>query len=286
MRTSRPAVSVLVARRRLLSLALVPVLGAALGLGLGSSPAHAGDGSEAKPFKVGVTAGPHAQILEAVKKYAETQGFKIQIVEFTDYVQPNAALASGDLDANVFQHKPFLDATVRDRGYKLAVAGDAVLMQFGAYSKKVKHLKDLPNGAKVGIPNDPSNGARGLLLLQDQGLIKLKADKGSAVTVLDIVDNPKKLKIVELEAAQLPRSLDDLDAATVNSNYALPAGLVPSRDAIALENPNTPFARIVIAAREQDKNAPTVQKFVKLYRSEPVKQFINTTFKGAYTASW
>lgn len=286
MRTSRPAVAALATRRRLLSLILVPVLGAALGLGLGSSAAHAGDGGEAKPFKVGVTAGPHAQILEAVKKYAETQGFKIQIVEFTDYVQPNAALASGDLDSNVFQHKPFLDASIRDRGYKLAVAGDAVLMQFGAYSKKVKHLKDLPNGAKVGIPNDPSNGARGLLLLQDQGLIKLKADKGSAVSVLDIVDNPKKLKIVELEAAQLPRSLDDLDAATVNSNYALPAGLVPSRDAIALENPSTPFARIVIAAREQDKNAPAVQKFVKLYRSEPVKQFINATFKGAYTASW
>ncbi|QEL64094.1 D-methionine transport system substrate-binding protein [Oryzomicrobium terrae] len=271
-------------RRSLLSLALVSALGAALPLS--STLAYAGDGSDAKPFKVGVTAGPHAQILEAVKKHAEKEGFKIQIVEFTDYVQPNAALASGDLDANVFQHKPFLDASIRDRGYKLAVAGDAVLMQFGAYSKKVKHLKDLPNGAKVGIPNDPSNGARGLLLLQDQGLIKLKADKGSAVSVLDIVDNPKKLKIVELEAAQLPRSLDDLDAATVNSNYALPAGLVPSRDAIALENPSTPFARIVIAAREQDKNAPAVQKFVKLYRSEPVKQFINATFKGAYTASW
>ncbi|THF65165.1 MetQ/NlpA family ABC transporter substrate-binding protein [Pseudothauera rhizosphaerae] len=241
-----------------------------------------------KPLRVGVTAGPHAQILEAVKKVAERDGLKLQIVEFSDYVQPNAALNAGELDVNVFQHKPFLDAQIRDRGYKLAVIGDAVRQQFGIYSRKVKKLADLPSGARVGIPNDPSNGARGLLLLEDQGLIRLKAGVGARATPLDIAENPKKLRIVELEAAQLPRSLEDLDAAAVNSNYAVPAGLVPSRDALALERADSPipFAQIVIAAREADKGSATLARFVRLYRSPEVKTFVNEQFKGAYTASW
>jgi D-methionine transport system substrate-binding protein len=155
-----------------------------------------------------------------VKKVAERDGLKLQIVEFTDYIQPNAALAGGDLDANSYQHKPFLDQQVKDRGYKITSVGYTVNFPIGIYSKKVKSLKDLKEGARFGIPNDPTNGGRALLVLQDQGLIKLKPNAGLKATPLDIVENPKKLKFIELEAAQLPRSLDDLDASAVNTNFA------------------------------------------------------------------
>ena len=158
-----------------------------------------------KPIKVGVTAGPHAQIFEQVKKLAEKDGLKIQIVEFSDYIQPNAALASGDLDANSYQHKPFLDQQIKDRGYRIVNVGYTVNFPIGLYSKKVKRLAELKEGAKFGIPNDPTNGGRVLLVLQDQGLIKLKAGAGLKATPLDVVENPKKLKFVELDAAQLPR---------------------------------------------------------------------------------
>lgn len=155
-----------------------------------------------KPIKVGVTAGPHAQIFEQVRKVAEKDGLKIQIVEFSDYVQPNAALAAGDLDANSYQHKPYLDAQVKDRGYKLVSAGYTVNFPIGLYSKKVKKLEDLKEGARFGIPNDPTNGGRVLLVLQDKGLIKLKDGAGLKATPLDVTSNPKKLKFVELDAAQ------------------------------------------------------------------------------------
>jgi len=233
-----------------------------------------------KPIKVGVTAGPHAQIFEQVKKLAEKDGLKIQIVEFSDYIQPNAALAAGDLDANSYQHKPFLDQQVKDRGYKLVNVGYTVNFPIGLYSKKVKRLEDLKEGAKFGIPNDPTNGGRVLLVLQDKGLIKLKPDAGLKATPLDVIDNPKKLKFVELDAAQLPRSLDDLDAAAVNTNYALPAGLSPARDAIAQENAKSPYVNL-IAVREQDKDKPWVAKLVKVYHSEEIRKFVQTEFKGA-----
>lgn len=233
-----------------------------------------------KPLKIGVTAGPHAQIFEQVKKLAEKDGLKIQIVEFSDYIQPNAALAAGDLDANSYQHKPFLDQQVKDRGYKLVNVGYTVNFPIGLYSKKVKNLKDLKEGARFGIPNDPSNGGRVLLVLQDQGLIKLKAGAGLKATPLDVIDNPKKLKFVELEAAQLARSLDDLDAAAVNTNYALPAGLHPGKDAIAQENAKSPYVNL-IAVREQDQAKPWVAKLVKLYQSEEIRKFVLAEFKGA-----
>src|SRR5262245_52127580 len=178
-----------------------------------------------KPIKIGATAGPHSQILEQVKKVAERDGLKLQIVEFSDYIQPNAALAAGDLDANSYQHKPFLDQQVKDRGYKITSVAYTVNFPIGVYSKKIKSLKDLKEGARFGIPNDPTNGGRALLLLQDQGLIKLNPGAGLKATPLDVVENPKKLKFVELEAAQLPRTLADLDAAAINTNFAIPAGL-------------------------------------------------------------
>ena len=233
-----------------------------------------------KPIKVGVTAGPHAQIFEQVKKLAEKDGLKIQIVEFSDYIQPNAALATGDLDANSYQHKPYLDQQIKDRGYKFANAGYTVNFPIGLYSKKVKRLEDLKEGAKFGIPNDPTNGGRVLLVLQDKGLIRLKPEAGLKATPLDVIDNPKKLKFVELDAAQLPRSLDDLDAAAVNTNYALPAGLNPGKDAIAQESAKSPYVNL-IAVREQDKDKPWVAKLVKLYQSDEIRKFVQTEFKGA-----
>lgn len=233
-----------------------------------------------KPIKIGVTAGPHAQIFEQVKKVAERDGLKIQVVEFSDYVQPNAALAAGDLDANSYQHKPYLDQQVKDRGYKFVPVGYTVNFPIGLYSKKVKSLKDLKEGAKFGIPNDPTNGGRVLLVLQDQGLIKLKAGAGLKATPLDVVENPKKLKFVELDAAQLPRSLDDLDASAINTNYAIPAGLHPGKDAIAQENAKSPYVNL-LAVREEDKNKPWVAKLVKAYQSDEIRKFIQTEFKGA-----
>jgi D-methionine transport system substrate-binding protein len=233
-----------------------------------------------KPIKIGATAGPHAQILEQVKKVAERDGLKIQIVEFTDYIQPNAALAGGDLDANSYQHKPFLDQQVKDRGYKLTGVGYTVNFPIGIYSKKVRSLKDLKEGARFGLPNDPTNGGRVLLVLQEQGLVKLKPNAGLKATPLDVVENPKKLKFIELEAAQLPRSLDDLDAAGVNTNYAIPAGLHPGKDAIAQESAKSPYVNL-IAVREQDKDKPWVGKLVKAYQSQEVRKFVQTEFKGA-----
>jgi D-methionine transport system substrate-binding protein len=238
-----------------------------------------------KPLKIGVTAGPHAQIFEQVKKIAEKDGLKIQIVEFSDYIQPNAALAAGDLDANSYQHKPFLDQQVKDRGYKLVSVGYTVNYPIGIYSKKVKDLKDLKEGARFGIPNDPTNGGRVLLVLQDLGLIKLKPEAGLKATPLDVTDNPKKIKFVELEAAQLPRSLDDLDVSAINTNFALSAGLNPQKDAIAQENAKSPYVNILVV-REQDKDKPWVAKLVKAYHSEEVRKFIQTEFKGSVLAGF
>lgn len=248
----------------------------ALAAALTLAPALAQD----KPIKVGVTAGPHAQIFEQVKKLAEKDGLKVQIVEFSDYIQPNAALASGDLDINSYQHKPFLDQQVKDRGYKLVPVGYSVNFPIGLYSKKVKQLAELKEGARFGIPNDPTNGGRVLLVLQDQGLIKLRPDAGLKATPLDVIDNPKKLKFVELDAAQLPRSLDDLDASAINTNYALQAGLHPGKDAIAQESAKSPYVNL-LAVREQDKDKPWVARLVKIYQSEEIRKFVQAEFKGA-----
>ena len=233
-----------------------------------------------KPLKIGVTAGPHAQIFEQVKKIAEKDGLKIQIVEFTDYVQPNAALAAGDLDANSYQHKPYLDQQVKDRGYKLVSVAQTVNFPIGIYSRKVKSLAELKEGARFGIPNDPTNGGRVLLVLQDKGLIKLRPEAGLKATPLDVIDNPKKIKFVELDAAQMPRSLDDLDAAAINTNFALQAGLTPAKDAIAQENAKSPYVNILVV-REQDKDKPWVAKLIKAYHSDEIRQFIQTAFKGS-----
>jgi D-methionine transport system substrate-binding protein len=259
----------------------VGVLLAVLGLGIAAAvPAGA-----AETIKVGVTAGPHAQVMEVVKKVAAKQGLNIQIVEFSDYVQPNAALASGDLDANSYQHVPYLDAQVKDRGYPLVKVAYTLSFPMGIYSRKLKSLGELKTGAKVAVPNDPTNGGRALLLLQKQGLIKLRADAGLKATALDIVENPRKLKIVELDAAQIPHSLDDVDAAAINTNFALQAGLNPKRDAIALDDPQGPYANVLVV-RTADQGKPWVAQLIKAYHSDEVKQYIDSQFKGSVIAAW
>lgn len=261
------------------------ILGLAAALGMTASltalPALAQD----KTYKIGVTAGPHAQIMEFVKGVAAKDGLKIDVVEFSDYVQPNAALAAGDLDGNSYQHLPYLEAQIRDRGYKLTSVGYTITFPMGIYSRKVKSLKDLKDGARVGIPNDPTNGGRALLLLQSQGLLKLRADAGLKATPLDVVGNPKHLNIVELDAAQLPRSLSDLDASAVNGNYAASAGLNPIRDAIAMEGPKGPYAN-VIAVRTEDKDKPWVAQLLKAYHSQANRDFVEHTFGDSVIVSW
>ncbi|MCA3235331.1 MAG: MetQ/NlpA family ABC transporter substrate-binding protein [Cupriavidus sp.] len=245
----------------------------------------AGAFAQDKPIKIGVTGGPHAQIMEQVKKVAAKDGLNIQLVEFSDYIQPNAALAAGDLDANSYQHLPYLEAQIKDRGYKFTHVAFTVTFPMGVYSKKIKSLDQIRQGARVGVPNDPTNGGRGLLLLQSKGLIKLRPDAGLKATPLDIVENPKKIKIVELDAAKLPRSLDDLDAAAINGNYAESAGLSPTRDAIAMEGPKGPYANL-IAIRAADKDKPWVAKLVKAYHSPEIKQYVQSTFKESVITAW
>lgn len=241
--------------------------------------------ASAETIRVGVSAGPHAEILEQVKKVAAQDGLDIKIIEFTDYVVPNTALASGDIEANSFQHLPYLENQVKDRGFKLVSVGQTVVFPMGFYSRKVKSFDELPEGATVAIQNDPTNGGRSLLLLQAKGVIKLRDGVGLKPTLLDIAENPKKLRLIELDAAQLPRSLDDVTAAAVNTNYAVEAGLDPVKDAIARETADSPYTNI-IAVREQDRDKPWVAALLKAYHTQPVKDFIQTRFKGAVVTSW
>jgi D-methionine transport system substrate-binding protein len=262
-------------RLSLLRLLVAPVV-----LASTLSLAHAAD-----VVRLGVTAGPHAQIAEIAKKVAARDGLELKIVEFQDYIQPNAALDAGELDANSYQHQPFLDSQIQARGYRISAVATTVTFPLGFYSKRYKSLADLPRGARVGIQNDPSNSGRSLLLLQKAGVIRLKANAGISAAPADVVDNPKDLHIVPLEAAQLARSLDDLDASSINTNYALQAGLVPTRDAIAIEDAKGPYAN-VLAVRTADKDKPWVAKLVKAFHSPEVRQFVQEKFAGSMVPSF
>ncbi|WP_042270050.1 MetQ/NlpA family ABC transporter substrate-binding protein [Paraburkholderia heleia] len=268
-------------RRNLIKALLAGVAATTLAASLG---ARADD----QVIKVGTVAGPDAQVWAVVQKVARREGLNVKVVEFNDYVQPNAALDAGDLDANSFQTGPYLDSQIKQRGYKLVNAGLTYISPIGVYSKKLKSLNELPQGAKVAVPNDPSNENRALLLLQSKGLIKLRAGagtNGNNATPLDVAENQKKIKLVELDAAQLPRALGDVDAAVINTNYALAAGLQPTKDAIAIEDIHSPYANL-IAVRTQDKDKPWVKKLVAAYQSEDVRQFIKNEFKGSMVPSF
>jgi len=241
--------------------------------------------ASAETIKVGVTPGPHAQVLEAAKAVAAKKGLDIQIVEFSDYVVPNAALEAGDLQANSFQHQPYLDNQVADRKFKIVSVANTINFPMGIYSKKVKSWDEVKSGATLAIPNDPTNGGRVLLLLRDKGVIKLKDGVGFKPSVVDITENPKKLRFVEVDAAQAPRALDDVDAAAINTNYATQAGLDPVKDPILREDPKGPYVNL-IAVRSTDKDKPWVKTLVDSYRSPEVKEFVLTKFKGAVLPAW
>jgi len=239
----------------------------------------------AETIKVGVTPGPHAQIMEKVKEVAATKGLDIEILEFSDYVVPNQALNDGELNANSFQHQPYLDNQVADRGFDLVSVAKNVNFPMGVYSKKVKSLEELEDGATVSIPNDPTNGGRALLVLADKGVISVDEAKGVKVGIADVTENPKNIQIVELDAAQLPRSLDDVDASVINTNYAIEAGLNPKTDSIAIEGEKAPYVN-VIAVRSVDKDAPWVKTLVESYQNDEIKAFVADEFKGAVVTGW
>ena len=240
-----------------------------------------GSGNQAKKeIKMGVTAGPHAEVMEEVAKEAAKQGITLKVVEFNDYVQPDKALAEGDLDMNSMQHQPYLDNVIKKQGLKLTSIGKSIILPMAVYSHKYKSIDEVQPGAKVAIPNDPTNGGRALLLLQQVGLIKLKNGNDVNATVPDVVENPKNIEFVELDAAQISRSLDDTDLACVNTNYAIPAGLNPQKDSLAVESKDSPYAN-VIAVREEDKDNAAYKKVVEIYQSEPIKKFVEEHFQGS-----
>ncbi len=240
----------------------------------------AGTAPAAEKLVIAATQVPHAEILEFVKPTLAREGVDLQIKVFSDYVQPNLQTADKQVDANFFQHKPYLDMFNKDRGTKLVPVAAVHVEPFGAYSRKIKNIAELKDGATVAIPNDPSNSGRALLLLARQGLITLKDPANIQATALDVANNPKRLKFRELEAAMLPRSLDDVDLALINTNYALEAGLVPTRDALFIEGADSPYANLIVA-REDNKDSPALRKLVQALHTPAVKQFILEKYKGA-----
>lgn len=246
-----------------------------------SSGASSAASSGAKTLKVGATAVPHAEILEAAKPLLEKEGITLEIVEFNDYVQPNLALNDKELDANFFQHEPYLKNFMDEhKEVKLKNAAGIHIEPMGVYSRKIKKLDELKDGATIAIPNDPTNGGRSLLLLEKAGIIKLKEGVGEKATVGDIAENKKNIKFQEVEAAQVPRTLDDVDAAVINSNFAMQVNLDPTKDAMFIEDSTSPYVNI-IAVREGDENHPEIQALIKVLHSDEIKQFITEKYKGA-----
>ncbi|MCU1727281.1 MetQ/NlpA family ABC transporter substrate-binding protein [Pseudomonas sp. 7P_10.2_Bac1] len=236
--------------------------------------AHAGD------LSVAASPVPHAEILEFVKPTLEKEGVNLKIKVFTDYVQPNVQVAEKRLDANFFQHQPYLDEFNKSKGTNLVSVAAVHLEPLGAYSSKIKDLKELKDGDTVVIPNDATNGGRALLLLDKAGVIKLKDSKNILSTVKDITENPKNLKFRELEAATIPRVLTQVDLALINTNYALEAKLNPEKDALVIEGSDSPYVNILVA-RPDDKDSQDMKKLVAALHTPEVKAFILEKYKGA-----
>lgn len=268
------------ARLCAIALAVVCVAGLAA-CGQSGSPA---DGD--KTIKIGASPTPHAEILDAVKDELAKDGYTLEVVEYNDYIQPNTALEDGQLDANYFQHVTYLNDFNEENGTHLVDAADIHFEPFGLYVGKTSSLDALPDGATVAVPNDTTNEARALLLLQQEGLIKLKDGAGLNATVVDIVENPKNLKIEELEAAQLPRSLQDVDIAAINGNYALGAGLKVS-DALATESDQGEAAKAyanILAVKDGNQDSEKTKALVKALTSETARKYIDDTYDGAVVA--
>ena len=267
-------------QKRVLTLLAVSLLGLALVSGCGSSEKKEASTPQNKVIKIGATAGPHADVVHAVADEAKKQGINVEVIEFSDYITPDKALAEGDLDLNSYQHAPFLANFAKQNNAKLVPIGNTILMRMGIYSNKIHDINAVPDGSVVAIPNDPTNGGRGLVLLEKAGLIKLKEGVGFKATAADVAENPKHLKFKELEAAQLPRSLDDVDLAVITMNYVMSSGMDVKKQGLFWEKDDEPLAVMVLAAREKDKDTPTYKKIADLFHSDAVKKFIGEKFKG------
>lgn len=275
--------------KRLTSIFLTLVLALGLLAGCGQSSTSEGDSTQAageeevKVIKIGASPSPHAEILKKAAEVLKDQGYELDVVEYSDYVQPNVALANGDLDANYFQHLPYLEDYNSQNGTDLVSAGAIHYEPFGIYAGKTDSLDKLADGAKVAVPNDATNEARALLLLEAQGLIKLNDSENLAATKNDIVENKLNLDIVEIEAAQLPRSLGDVDVAVINGNYAIDAGLSVA-DALATEDAQSIAATTygnIVAVRNGDESNEAIQALVSALKSDEVRSYIEETYNGA-----
>ena len=257
------------------------LLAAALSLVVAAGSATAAQATT--KIRVGASPTPHAEILKVANDVLKPQGYELQIIEYSDYVQPNMALEGKELDANFFQHKPYLDDFNKEKGTKLVSIGTVHYEPFGIYAGKTKSLGALKDGAMVAVPNDTTNEARALLLLQSNGLIKLKDGAGLTATRRDIAENPKKLKIEEIESAQLVRALPDVDLAIINGNYAILGGLKVA-DALSAEKADsiaaTTYANI-LAVRAGDENRPELKALIDALKSDQVKEFMTKKYEGA-----
>mgnify|MGYP003365196606 CR=1 FL=1 len=239
-------------------------------------------------IKVGISAGIDQPLWDVVKKTAkEKYNLDVEVVTFTDYVLPNSALSSGDIDANSFQHVPYLDKQIKERGYKLAVVGNTFVYPIAGYSRKITALSQLQDNAQVAVPNDPTNLGRSLLLLQKVGLIKLKEGVGLLPTSLDIVDNPKHLKIVEIEAPQLTRAIDDdkIALAVINTNFSSQVGLTPGKNGLFVEDKNSPYVNVIVA-RQDNKDSEAVKELVKAYQTDEVAAAAQNIYHGDAVKGW
>ena len=241
--------------------------------------------AEPVTIKIGASPVPAGDILNFVKPKLAEKGINLKIIEFSDYIQPNLALSDKEIDANFFQHKPFMDKFAADRGLKLHAMPGIFIAPIALYSNKIKDVKEIKKGDRITIPNDPTNGGRALQLLASAGLLKLKDNVGHSASIEDIVENPLKLKIIEVEAATLPRTLDDVKASVINQTYALSSGLNPVKDAIIIESKDSPYANIV-AVREGDQNKPEILELNNTLRTPEVKAFILEHFKGSLIPSF
>jgi len=240
---------------------------------------------DSNTLRVGASPSPHAEILEIIKEDLAKEGIKLEIIEFTDYVTPNLALNDGEIDANFFQHVPYLEAFSKDRGLDITSVGGVFVSPLSLFSNKIKDINELEVGATIAIPNDPSNGGRALLILEKVGLIKLDPNAGLKASILDITENPKKINFKEIDAAQLPRSLQDVDAAFINGNYALDAGIDPVKDAILREGKDSPYSNVV-AVKTENKDDLKIKALVKALQSDKVRKFIVEKYHGIITPTF
>ena len=237
-----------------------------------------------KTLILGTIAGPETELVDVAQKVAlERFGLTVKVVEFSDYNLPNEALMDGTLDANVYQHLPYLQAASKAHGYDFEVIGKTFVYPTGLYSTKIKTLRALPHHALIALPNDPSNEARALLLLQNAGLITLKGTQNT--TIRDIATNPKQLRFKELDAAQLPRILADVDAAVINTTFAIPAGLSPTRDALFIEHKDSPYANLIVIRRNSEKKEQ-LELLVKALNSKDVEKKAQELFGDSAMAAW